>query len=328
MRRRELITLTAGAAVLVVGRRSSAQAAARLPIVGILLSQAGAKGKPYPVLVGILAQLKKLGYEDGRNVRIVIRDAAMKYDRLPTLAAELVGMHPNVIVSIDTPPTRAAIAATKQIPIVLLTGDPIATGFVRNLAHPGGNVTGVGFMFAEIAPKRLQVFKEAVPTLKRVAVLFNPNDPLTAPQRREIERARPPLDFETRFFPVRAAEGLKAVFDELAAWHADGVFWLIGQEIAFVKPSIDLAAEIRLPVAVPRFFQVLAGGFLCYAPEAMSLFAAAAAYVDRILRGAKPGELPVQQPTRFRLIVNLKTAKALGLTVPQWLLARADEVIE
>jgi putative tryptophan/tyrosine transport system substrate-binding protein len=180
MRRRDFLGFATGAAALAAAPRSSAEEPKRLPVVGFLISAIGVGGKPYPPLTGVLAELKKLGYEDGRNIRIVARGAEMKYDRLPALAAELVQMHPDIIVSIETPPTRAAIAATRQIPIVIWAGDPIATGFVDNLAHPGGNVTGASAMVADIAPKRLQVFKEAVPTLQRVAALFNPDDPLVA----------------------------------------------------------------------------------------------------------------------------------------------------
>ena len=328
MKRRELLEAAVGAAVLALAGRASAQDAARLPLVGFLLSAVGAGGKTYPPLTGVLAALKKLGYEDGRNIRIVIRGAEMKYDRLPALAAELVQMHPDVIVSIDTPPTRAAIAATRQIPIVMWVGDPIATGFVDNLAHPGGNVTGASAMVADMAPKRLQVFKEAVPTLRRVAALFNPDDPLTAAQRLTLERALPLLDVEIRFFPVRAIDGLGPVFDELVAWRADGVFWLAGQESTFIKPAIDLANAQRLPVMVARRDQLPAGGLLSYGALAVSQYPLVAAYVDKILRGAKPGDLPIQQPPKIFLGLNLKTAHTLGLTIPPTVMARADEIIE
>jgi putative ABC transport system substrate-binding protein len=322
MRRRDVTAAAVGATVLALARPSSAEDAAKLPLVGFLLSAVGSEGKPYPPLAGVLAELKKLGYQDGRNIRIIIRGAEMNYDRLPALAAELVQMRPDVIVSIDTPPTRAAIAATRQIPIVMWVGDPIATGFVDNLAHPGGNVTGASAMVADIAPKRLQIFKEAVPTLLRVAALFNPNDPLTAAQRLALERARPLLDVEPRFFPVRAIDGLGPVFDALAAWRADGVFWLAGQETPFIKPSIELATARRLPVMVARRDQLSAGGLLCYGALAVSQYPLVAAYIDKILRGAKPGDLPIQQPPKISLGLNLKTARTLGLTVPP------DEIIE
>lgn len=328
MRRRDFIAHAAGAAIVALPYPLLAQEPARLPLVGFLLSAVGSGGKTYPPLTGVLAELKKLGYEDGRTIRIVIRGAEMKYDRLPMLAAELVQMRPDVIVSIDTPPTRAAIAATRQIPIVMWVGDPIATGFVNNLAHPGGNVTGASAMVADMAPKRLQMFKEAVPTLQRVAALFNPADPLTAAQRLALERARPLSDVETHFFPVRAIDGLGPVFDELAAWRADGVFWLAGQEIPFIKPSIDLATARRLPVMVPRRDQLSAGGLIFYGALSVSQYSLVAAYVDKILRGAKPGDLPIQEPTEVSLGLNLKTAKTLGLTISPSLLARADEIIE
>lgn len=207
-------------------------------------------------------------------------------------------------------------------------GDPIATGFVDNLAHPGGNVTGASAMVADIAPKRLQVFKEAVPTLQRVAALFNPDDPLAAAQRVTLERARRQLNIELRLFPVRAVDELGPVFDKLTEWHADGVFWLAGQESTFIKPSIDLATAQRLPVMVVRRDQLPLGGLLSYGALAVSQYSLVAAYVDKILRGAKPGDLPIQQPPKISLNLNLKTARTLGLTIPPTVMARADEIIE
>jgi putative ABC transport system substrate-binding protein len=259
----------------------------------------------------------------------LIRSADAKLEQLPQLAAELVHTKVDVIVAINTPGSRAAIDATKEIPIVMgIVGNPVATGFVSNLARPGGNVTGISNMSGDLASKRLEILKEAVPAVRRVAVLFNSDDPVTAPQIRETEHAAPQLAVEVRFFPVRNQEMLSSAFKELSDWHADGLLWLAGQAQAFMERTIGLAAKHRLPSMLPLLNDVRAGGMISYYPDHRELFRRVAVYVDKILKGATPADLPVQQPTKFYLVINLNTAKALGLTVPPALLARADEVIE
>jgi putative ABC transport system substrate-binding protein len=269
-----------------------------------------------------------LGYEDGRNVRLVLRSAEAHLERLPGLVAELVQMKADVIVALNTPAARVAIDATKEIPIAIFVGDPIGSGFVSNLAHPGGNVTGVSTFASELAAKRLQLLKELLPSMGRVAVLFNPDDPLTVPQRRETERAAPRVGVEVRFFPVPSQDRLTAAFQESIDWHAGGLFWLLGQERPFIPRTIDLAAKHRLPAMAPRREQVEAGGLICYYPVYSELSRRLSVQVDKILKGGAPGDLPVEQPTKFELVINMKTAKVLGLTVPQALLVRADKVIE
>jgi ABC-type uncharacterized transport system substrate-binding protein len=280
----------------------------------------------YPVF---LETLRQLGYQESRNLRLLLRSADWKHDRLPALAAELVEARPDVIVAMNTPGARAAIQATKSIPIVMsIVGDPIGAGFVSSMAHPGGNVTGISNISAELAPKRLSLLKEVVPRARRIAVLLNPVDPVTVPQMRDTERAAPVLGVEVRFFPVKTTPELPETFKQMIAWRADAALWLAGQPNAFQAATIDLAAKRQLPVMVHQRVNVEAGGLISYFADHTELLRRTAVYVDKILRGAKPGDLPIEQPTRFELVINLKTAKALGLTIPQSLLLRADHVIE
>lgn len=235
----------------------------------------------------------------------------------------------DVIVAINTPGARAAIQATKQIPIVIsIVGDPVATGFVTNLARPGGNVTGISNMTGELASKRISLLKELMPVTKRIGVLFNPVDPITVPQIRDAERGAPQLGIEARMFPVKAPSDLPATFEQMLAWRADAAVWLSGQSIAFQPATIELTTRHRLPVMVLQRGDVEAGGLISYFPDNGELFRRTAMYVDRILKGTKPGDLPVEQPTKFELAINVKTARALGLAVPPSLLLRADRVVE
>lgn len=301
-----------------------AQPVRSTPIVGVLTPHLLDPGFP-----ALREGLRELGYEDGRNLRLVIRSADTRLERLPGLAVDLVQMKPDVIVSVNTPGTRAAINATKDIPIVMaIVGNPVATGFVSSLSHPGGNVTGVSNLTGELAAKRLQIAKEAIPTVKRVAVIFNADDAVTGPQIRDTEQAAPHVGVDVRFFAVRAPADLTSAFKSLTRWHADVVLWLAGQVDPFMEPTIDLAAKRRLPTIFPGQSAAKAGGLIVYAADHSELYRRVAMYVDKILRGAKPGDLPVEQPRKFELFVNMKTAKALGITIPAALLLRADHVIE
>jgi putative tryptophan/tyrosine transport system substrate-binding protein len=320
-RRRALITLLGGTALAWPLAARAQQKA--MPVVGVLISQPQDRE-----MAAFREELVKLGYENGRNLRLVIRSAETKLDRLPGLAAELVRMKSNVIVSLDTPPTRAAIAATAVIPIVMAAGDPVGTGFVSNLAHPEGNVTGVAALTSDLAGKRVQLLTEFVPQAHRIAVLFNPKDPVTAPGVRETERAASQLGVEVRFFPITIQDDLALAFTQLATWRAGALLWLPGQAGAFAEATIDFANRQMLPSMLVLRQHVEAGALLSYYPERLEMYRRLAVFVDKLLKGAKPADLPVEQPTRFELVVNLKTAHALGLTVPQSILARADEVIE
>lgn len=280
----------------------------------------------YPVF---FETLRQLGYHEDKNLRLLVRSAERKLERLPALAAELVEARSEVIVAFNTPGVRAAIQATKHIPIVMsLVGDPIGTGFVSNLARPGGNVTGISNMSGSLASKRLSVLKELVPRAKRIAVLLNPVDPVTAPQMRDAERGAPALGVEVRFFPVKTTAELPEAFMQMIAWRADAALWLAGQNLAFQQGTIELAAKHRLPAMVHQRIHAESGGLISYFPDHPELVRRSAMYVDKILKGTKPGDLPVEQPTKFELVINLKTAKALGLSVPPSLRLQADRLVE
>lgn len=294
--------------------------------VGLLVPNRLQVQNEYPVFVDTLRQL---GYREGENLRLVTKEAAGKLDRLPALARELVDARVEVIVAVNTPGARAAIDATRKIPIVMTAvGDPVGSGFVANLARPGGNVTGVSNMVAALAPKRMEVLRETVPSARRIAVLFNPGDPITTPQIKDLERLRKSKDVEIRMFPVRRLDDLAETFAQIMAWNANGALWLLGQQQLFQAKTIELAASHKLPVMVGNAGDVRAGGLISYSNNLADVYRRTAAQVDLILKGKRPGDLPVEQPTRFEMAVNLKTAKALGLTIPQALLLRADYVIE
>jgi putative tryptophan/tyrosine transport system substrate-binding protein len=323
MRRRELFALL-GSAAIAAPFAARAQLQPRLPVVGILTPHLADPG-----WAGFFEQLGAHGWEDGRNVRILMRSAEGKLERLSQLAVELVAAGVDVIVAVNTPGTRAAIDATRKIPIVMgIVGDPLASGFVTNLARPEGNVTGVTNLSVELAAKRLQLLKETLPGSRRIAVLFNPDDPITKPQIEQTKQRSQTLDLEIRTFPIRNQEALVSAFADMTTWRADGGLWLTGQSTPFVPATVEIGIDRRLPIMVVQPSEVRAGGLIAYYPDHRELFARVATYVDSILKGAKPAELPVEQPTKFYLVINLKTAKALGITIPPIILLQASEVIE
>jgi putative ABC transport system substrate-binding protein len=272
--------------------------------------------------------LRDRGYQEGSNLTLTVRDANGRLDALPQLANELVRAEVDVIVAVNTPGARAAIGATKKIPIVMsVVGDPLATGFVTNLSRPGGNVTGVSNLNREITGKRLQLLKEAVPDLARVAVLFHPDDPISAPQIKDIEAAARQLGVAPRFFAVRNIEDLRKAFGALTQWHAQGLLRLAGQAFALSKPTVELALKHSLPTMLLTKEDVNLGALMSYDAERGELFGRTAQFVDKILKGANPGELAVEQPTTFELSINMKTARAINLTIPSSLLLRADHVV-
>jgi putative ABC transport system substrate-binding protein len=316
--------LTSVACVLAAPVAGEAQQAAKVYRLGLLTPAA-----PQWDTREFREALRGLGYIEGANLILDVRSAEGELDQLPLLATDLVRARPDVIVAVNTPGTRAAIGATKTIPIVMsVVGDPVATGFVSNLARPGGNVTGVSNLSGELASKQLSLLKEAVPTARRIAVMLNSNDPITTPQRKDIERAAPSIGVAVHFFPARTTAELGSVFERMLKWRPDAVLWLAGQQVALEQQTLELASKSRLPVMPTRVRNTPSGGLLSYFANNAELIRRTAAYVDKILQGAKPADLPVEQPTKFELVINLKTAKALGLTIPPSLLARADQIIE
>jgi putative ABC transport system substrate-binding protein len=275
--------------------------------------------------------LRDLGYMDGQTIIIDYLSADGHGERFAALAAECLRLNADIIVASTTPAAQAAKNATRTVPIVMLTlGDPVGAGLVNSLVRPGGNVTGNTLMVSELAAKRLALLKEAVPGISRVLVLEYLVDPIAPLQVSALKEAAPSLGVTLHIQDIRTVDDLSAAFDAGAREHAEGL--LVGAESIFVvnRARVSaLAARYRLPAMYPISIQVTdAGGLMAYDVNAPNLHKRTAVYVDRILKGAKPADLPVEQPTQFNFVVNLKTAKALGLTIPESILQRADEVIE
>src|SRR5438552_1001130 len=281
-------------------------------------------------LPSLRAGLRELGYVEGKNIVFEYRFAEDKYERLPGLAAELVRDKVDVIVVHATPGTRAVKQATRTIPIVMVSvGDPVGTGLVASLARPGSNVTGVSNIDVGLAAKRLQLLKEVLPKLSLVAVLRNPTNPVGELQFRETQAAARSLGIEIQLVDVRDPKELESAFSVMAKARA-GAFTVMA-DLLFLSQQqqiATLATKRRLPSVFARGENVAAGGLMSYGPTLADQFRQAATYVDKILKGAKPGDLPVEEPTRMYLVINLKTAKALGLTIPHSVLLRADQIIE
>jgi putative ABC transport system substrate-binding protein len=275
------------------------------------------------------AGLRDFGYVEGKNIVIEFRWADERYDRLPDLAAELVRLNVDVIVTAGTPAIRAVKNATTTIPIVMATsGDPVGFGFVASLARPGGNITGSSIFAPELSAKRLELLKETLPRAQRVAVLLNPDNSINERNLPAMERTARSLKVGLQRFEVRRPDEFKDVFSAMAKQRVDAVALPEDDFLNANRSGIaELVAKQRLP-SIGRKEFAEAGGLIGYGVNFLDLYRQAATFVDKILRGAKPGDLPIEQPTKFELVINLKTAKALGLTIPQSVLARADEVIQ
>jgi putative ABC transport system substrate-binding protein len=273
--------------------------------------------------------LRDVGYVEGRDVVIEWRSAGGDYDRVTELAADLVQRQVEVIVVENTAAARALKRTTSTIPIVMaIIADPVGSGLVASLARPGGNVTGLSLMLSELSAKRLQLLKEVLPQATRVAVLWNPTVPWHAKVIEDLKAAAPSLAIELSFAPGRTPEQIAPAFSAFHRAHAQALY-LIEDPIFLVHRAtlLKLASNARLPTIHGNRKYVEAGGLMSYGANYADLFRRSAGYVDKILKGAKPGDLPVEQPNKFELVVNLKTAKALGITIPESILLRADEVI-
>jgi putative tryptophan/tyrosine transport system substrate-binding protein len=327
--RREFITLLGGAVAWPLKAR--AQQADKVPRIGLLLF-ASADDAAYAKLIEAFRRgLRDLGYVEGRNVMIEYRFAGNTHERLAQLAAELVRTQVDVIVSHGTPGTLAAMRATATIPIVMTTaGDPAGSGLVASLSQPGGNVTGLSLMMPDLGGKRLELLKEFVPELRRAAVLWNALNPLSALLVQQAQDAAVKLGIELQPITVAGADDLdRALAVAAADRRASGL--IVAEDGLTLAKRIQIvafAAGLGIPAiyGLKEFTDV--GGLLSYGAHFADLWRRAATYVDKIIKGARPADLPVEQPTRFEMVINLRTAKALGLEVPPILLARADEVIE
>jgi len=273
--------------------------------------------------------LRDLGYEEGRNIAIEFRWAEGKPERMRELAEELVGLKVDVIMAPSSVYTEAAKRTTSTIPIIFLShADPLGSGHITSFGHPGGNITGLSLMMTETNVKGLELLKEAVPRISRIAVIWDPATPSHEPGLKAIAVAGPLLRLGVQSVPVRSASEFEGAFSAMVRERANGVLVLSTPLfIAGAKRLAELALNHKLPSLFGPKNHVVAGGLMSYSPDRADLWRRGAIYVDKILKGAKPSDLPVQQPTRFELVINLKTAKALGLTIPQSMLVRADEVI-
>jgi putative ABC transport system substrate-binding protein len=275
------------------------------------------------------AGLRELGYVEGKNIRIEYRWADGKYERLPDLAGELVGLRVDVLVTFGTSGAIAAKQTTLTIPIVMAgTGDAVATGLVASLARPAGNITGLTLFIPELMAKRLELLKEAVPRAGRAAVLVHPDNAANAPVLKAMESTARSLNVELQRFEARRPSEFDSAFSSMAKSRVDVV--VVTDDPLFNANAgaiANLAVKKRFPAAGPEEF-VGAGGSIGYSVNFPNMFRRAAYFVDKILKGAKPADLPVEQPTKFELVINMKTAKALRLTIPQSLLVRADEIIQ
>ena len=322
-----LALLALGAAPLAV----EAQQAAKVARIGILSPNLASSPR---LRDAFLQGLRDLGYVEGRNVVIEYRDAEGKLERVPAVAAELVALKVDVIfVGGGTRVTLAAMQATKTIPIVFTgVGDPVTSGLVTNLARPGGNVSGLSSLGPELVGKRLELLKQAVPGVDRVAVLFLPGalgERTDKDMLRAADVAARALGVQPQFIEARGPDEFARAFSDMTSARAGALTVLPSNRfLREHKRLVDLAAKNRLPAVYTSREFVDAGGLMSYGANEADLFRRAATYVDKILKGTKPGDLPVKQPTKFELVINLKTAKALGLTIPQSVLAHADEVIQ
>jgi putative ABC transport system substrate-binding protein len=305
-----------------------AQQPVKVPRIGILSDETPSQAKFFEP--AFAAGLRDLGWIEGQNIAFERRYAAENYEMLPSLAAELVRLQPDLILAIGTAPTRAAKIATRTIPIVFARiSDPIGLGFVATLPRPGGNLTGVSVQTRELAAKRLEFLIRAVPEAKRVGVLWDPDLPSAAPELKELEAAASSFNLQLVSARVQAPDDFGLALRVIVEQHADALILVPGPIFTeHISRMLDLTAKARLPAMFSRREQVEAGGLMSYGTDYPDMYRRTSAYVDKILKGAKPADLPVEQPTKFELVINLKTAKALGLTLPYTFLGRADEVIE
>jgi putative ABC transport system substrate-binding protein len=325
LKRRELLALLASTAATGWPGAGWGQHTPKMPVIGLMGSSSAAAMSH--LTAAFLQRLRELGWTEGRDLRIEYRWGEGRNERFAEIAAEFVRLKVDLILTHNTPPTLAAKQATSVIPIVFATaGDPVGTGIVASLARPGGNITGLSGQISDTAGKRIELLRELIPDLRRVAISADVDSPLAARDMDEVQGAARALALETIAFEIRRVEDIAAAFEALQ-----------GRAQALYVPAMSFVNRIRintyaLTARLPTMHTIREpveiGGLISYGPYWPQMWSRAADMVDKVLRGAKPADIPVEQPTRFDLVVNLTTAKALGLTIPPTLLARADEVIE
>jgi putative ABC transport system substrate-binding protein len=328
MQRREFITLLGGAAVA-WPFAAHAQQAGRLPTIGFLGASWASRSGEGQRLVAFLERLHELGWFEGRTLSIEYRWAEGRNERFTEIASEFARLKVDIIITYSTPAVIAVKQVTSVIPVVFAgAADPVGTGLVVSLSRPGGNTTGVSLQTTDIAAKRLELLRELLPGLRRVAIMAHLGNPNSMIEMNEVHVAGRTLSIDMVALEIRREEDIAPAFDAIKT-RADALYVVLDPIMNAHRVRINiLAVGARLPTMVPFRAFVEAGGLMSYAPNQSHVFRRGADYVDKILRGAKPGDIPVEQPTKFDLVINLTTAKALGLDVSSALLARADEVIE
>jgi len=328
MKRAAVPSILVAVVLVALGVIAEAQQPTKVPRIGFLstnsLSSVAARTESFR------QGLRELGYVEGKNITIEWRDAEGKLDRLSERAVELVRLKVDVIVTAAPAPTRATKEATVTIPIVMaFDNDPVGNGFVASLARPGGNITGLSTYYPETTGKQLELLKEIVPNLSRVAVLGTSTVPGNEQTLKETELVARALGVKLQYLEIQDPQNIENVFRAASKGRAGAVLVLSSPVATFQRTQIaEMAAKSRLPAIYPQSDHVDAGGLIFYGPSIADLYRRAATYVDKILKGAKPADLPVEQPKKFELIINLKAAKQIGLTIPPNVLARADKVIK
>src|SRR6202171_174967 len=325
MERRTFMAMLTGA-LLAAPLAAEAQGAKKVPVIGYLIERSGPTAFDEAFRLG----LRELGYSEGRNVVVESRWADGKTERLPALAAELVRLKVDVIVTSGTLGGLAAKNATTTIPIVMASGgDFVGDGLVASFARPGGNITGLSVFARELTGKRLEILKEAIPGMTRVAAAFNKLNPGTRALFKETEAAATKLGLTALPLDIQFPDGVEPAFAEAGRLRAGGVVIISAGATSAPRAELGSAAlQHRLPTIFANKTYLEGGGLMSYGPDIIEVWRRAANYVDKILKGAKPADMPIEQPTKFELVISLKTAKALGLTIPPSLLLRADELIQ
>jgi putative tryptophan/tyrosine transport system substrate-binding protein len=305
---------------------AEAQQMKKVPRIGILTP--GSVSTRMNQFEAFKQGLGKFGYVEGQNIAIEVRSAEGDLDRLPKLASELTSLKVNVIVTSTTPAIQAAKQATTTIPIVTISADPVGTGLVGSLSRPGGNITGLSLLGPEMSGKQLELLKETLPKVKRVAFVWDPANQALTLRFKEVENAARTLGLQIESLEVRTPNDLDSVLESATSKHAGALIIPPPIAYAYRRQIVDFAARKRLPAMYEDSESVEAGGLMSYGANVTDLWRRAATYVDKILKGAKPADLPIEQPTNFELVINLKTAKQIGLTIPANMLLRADKVIK